>query len=95
VQFGEYGHLRMIRTETHKLIRRYPDGPCELFDLRRDPRETTNLFTDPAQQPLVQDLTARIDEYFSTYEDPIRNGLRVCELPRHNMTEAWRADKGV
>jgi arylsulfatase A-like enzyme len=92
IQFGEYGNLRMIRTETHKLVRRYPDGPCELFDLRRDPRETTNLFTDPAHQPVVQSLSACIDEYFSTYEDPSHSGLRVHELPRHNMTEAWRAE---
>lgn len=92
VQFGEYGNLRMIRTETHKLVRRYPDGPCELFDLRLDPREKSNLFANPAHQPMVQRLTACIDDYFSTYEDPIKSGLRVRELPRHNTTEAWRAE---
>ena len=93
MQFGEYGNLRMIRTETHKLIRRYPDGPCELFDLRADPREMVNLFADPSHQPLVQRLTARINDYFSTYEDPIKSGLRVSELPRQNHTEAWRLER--
>ena len=92
-QFGEYGNLRMIRTETHKLVRRYPDGPCELFDLRTDPRETINLFADPSHQPLVQTLTARLDDYFRTYEDSVKSGLRVRELPRHNMTEAWRTER--
>lgn len=91
-QFGEYGNLRMIRTETHKLVRRYPDGPCELFDLRADPRETINLFADPAHQALVQQLTARIDDHFGKYEDPIKSGLRVRDLPRHNHTEAWRVE---
>lgn len=94
VQFGEYGHLRMIRTATHKLVRRYPDGPCELFDLRSDPRETINLFDDPAHQILVQDMTTQIEAYFSRYEDPEKSGLRVQELPRHNLTEAWRSSEG-
>ncbi len=93
VQFGEYGNLRMVRTATHKLIRRYPDGPCELFDLENDPRETRNLFTDPEKQTLVRQLTAQIDDYFNIYEDPIRTGLNVKELPRHNFTEAWRAER--
>ena len=90
-QFCEYGNLRMIRTETHKLVRRYPDGPCELIDLRADPRETINLFNEPASQPLVQNLTEQIDAYFSKYEDPLKRGLRVSQLPPHNLTEAWRA----
>lgn len=88
--FGEYGNLRMIRTRTHKLIRRYPDGPCELFDLVADPRETVNLFHVPGQQSLVQELTTRINTFFAQYEDPIKTGLRVRELPIHNPFEAWR-----
>lgn len=91
VQFGEYGNLRMIRTERHKLIRRYPDGPCELFDLQNNPRETINLFADPDKQSLIEQLTAQIDRYFGAYEDPVKSGLNVKELPRHNFTEAWRA----
>jgi arylsulfatase A-like enzyme len=89
-QYGEYGNLRMIRTRTHKLVRRYPDGPCELIDLATDPREMTNRFHDPAHQPLVERLTTRLDTHFSQYEDPVKSGLRVLELPRHNKTEAWR-----
>ena len=89
-QFGEYGNLRMIRTHTHKLVRRYPDGPCEMFDLRADPRETINLFAHPDHQQLVQQLTTQLEQYFTRYEDPIKSGLRVRELPRHNHTEAWR-----
>jgi|APSaa5957512622_1039677.scaffolds.fasta_scaffold04402_4 hypothetical protein len=41
-RYGEYGDLRMIRTSTHKLVRRYPDGPDDLFDLVADPGEKVN-----------------------------------------------------
>ncbi len=88
--FGEYGDLRMIRNRTHKLIRRYPDGPCELIDLVADPRETINLFYLPEHQPLVHDLTTRLNTFFSAYQDPIKTGLRVRELPMHNKGELWR-----
>jgi arylsulfatase A-like enzyme len=88
--FGEYGNLRMVRTQTHKLVRRYPDGPNELFDLVTDPRETTNLFHHPEAQSLVQTLTSQIETFFSHYEDSEKTGLRVRELTMHNRVEAWR-----
>lgn len=90
VQFGEYGNLRMIRTRRYKLVRRYPDGPSELFDLMEDPRETVNLINDTEQQSLVQELSSKIEAYFSRYEHPVKSGLRVRELPIHNPMEAWR-----
>ncbi|MBK8023134.1 MAG: DUF4976 domain-containing protein [Chloroflexi bacterium] len=90
-QFGEYGNLRMIRTSTHKLVRRYQEGPCELFDLRADPRETVNRFDDPDCQPLIDSLTTRLEAHFGHYEDQHKSGLRVLDLPQHNLTEAWRA----
>ncbi|MHB1737893.1 MAG: sulfatase-like hydrolase/transferase [Actinomycetes bacterium] len=88
--YGEYGNLRMVRTPQHKLVRRYPDGPCELYDLAADPRETTNLFDCPAQADLLDRLTSEIDDYFGRYEAPGRSGLGVATLPRHNAVEAWR-----
>jgi arylsulfatase A-like enzyme len=91
VQFGEYGNLRMVRTEAHKLVLRYPDGPHELFDLAADPREMIDLFEDPSQQDRVARLMEMMDAYFGAYEDPVKSGLRVRELPRHNLTEAWRS----
>ncbi|GAC1392888.1 MAG: sulfatase-like hydrolase/transferase [Ktedonobacteraceae bacterium] len=91
--FGEYGNLRMLRTRTHKLVLRYPEGPCELFDLTADPRETSNLFHSAENQPLVQALTVSIETFFARHEDPQKSGLRICELPRHNPFEAWRGEQ--
>ena len=92
IQFGEYGDLRMVRTTTHKLIHRYLDGSGELFDLLHDPRETINLLHDLDMQPLVERLTSLIEAYFSRYEDPVKSGRRVRDLPKHNATEAWRSN---
>ncbi|MGH8876640.1 MAG: sulfatase-like hydrolase/transferase [Stackebrandtia sp.] len=88
--FGEYGNLRMVRTRSHKLVRRYPDGPDELFDLVADPRETTNLYPDPGYGRLVESLTRSLTEYFDRHSDPVKSGLDVARLPRHNSDEAWR-----
>jgi arylsulfatase A-like enzyme len=90
VQFGEYGNVRMIRTSRHKLVRRYPDGPHELFDLSNDPREMNNVIDRGDMQPIVQALLGRLEHFFAKYEDPAKSGLRVRHLPPHNSSEAWR-----
>jgi arylsulfatase A-like enzyme len=90
VQFGEYGDVRMVRTEQYKLVLRYPNEVGELFDLQADPREVRNLFGEPEYVGLVAELTAVLQAHFARYQDPHNNGLRVRELPQHNFTEAWR-----
>jgi arylsulfatase A-like enzyme len=90
-QFCEYGTVRMVRTDRYKLVSRLAPEPTELFDLQTDPREMVNLFTDPAYQALVQQLTHQLDTYFTQYEDPHYSGLRGRELPQTNFSEAWRS----
>ncbi len=93
IQFGEYGDLRMARTRQYKLVRRYADAaPCELFDLSRDPCETHNCYGDADYAPVVERLTGEIERYFRRYQDADKSGLRAPELPRHNLSEAWRQD---
>ena len=91
IQFGEYGDLRMARTREHKLVRRYYDGaPCELFDLSLDPGEMLNRFADAEYAPVVDRLSGAIEQYFGRYQDAEKGGLRARDLPRHNLSEAWR-----
>lgn len=91
IQFGEYGDLRMARTRQYKLTRRYSDGaPNELFDLSRDPGETRNFFADSEYAPVVERLSRAIEQYFGRFQDAEKSGLRARELPRHNLSEAWR-----
>ncbi|HEY0075346.1 MAG TPA: sulfatase-like hydrolase/transferase [Abditibacteriaceae bacterium] len=91
VHFGEYGDLRMIRTPHYKLVRRYPNGPDDLFDLGADPDETRNLALLPEYAETHAALLQRLEEWYAVYEEPSKSGLRVKELPRHNAgAEAWR-----
>jgi arylsulfatase A-like enzyme len=45
-----------VRTETHKLIHYWRQDEWELFDLRRDPDELRNLYSEPTQQETVTRL---------------------------------------
>lgn len=57
--------LRAIRTNEYKLVRG-SDGTTELYELRSDPGETTNI---AAQNPrLVTELSAKLDGWLDTFE---------------------------
>ena len=88
VHIGEYGPVRMIRTQTHKLVLREPLGCNLLFDLEKDPRETHNLFDQAENQSLIEALSKRIMAFFGHYEDPRYSGQNSV-LPKHNDAEAW------
>ena len=87
--YGEYGDLRMIRNTRWKLVYRYPDGPHDLFDLQADPDETQNVY---AKHPdIVANLKQRLDTFYAQYSVEDKSGLRVKDLPQHNVaSEAWR-----
>lgn len=71
--------LTAVRTPTHKLIR-YLDHPewSELFDLKADPYETKNLFTDRAAAEVRKQLEAEYDRLVKEtgYEVPKSVGKR-------------------
>jgi choline-sulfatase len=75
VVYDEYGPVRMVRTSDWKYVHRYPDGPHELFDLRADPGERSNLVDDPTTASMVGTLRARLEDWFTTYVDPRRDGV--------------------
>lgn len=74
VVYGEYGPVRMIRTREWKYVHRYPYGPHELYDLRNDPDEHTNLIDDPARRKIVSSLKAMLEDWFIRYVDPKFDG---------------------
>ena len=89
--YGEYGDLRMIRTPQWKLVLRYPEGPHELFNLIDDPSEVCNLIDALETEPVIAELTARLDAFYAQHEVPQKSGLRVKQQHRHSAGhEAWR-----
>ncbi len=61
--------MRMIRTETHKLIR-HARGELELYDLKLDPNELHNLADDPGQAETVRELSDALDNWMNENQDP-------------------------
>lgn len=91
-QFPYTPNVRALRTDEWKYIR-YPHGDgspdrhmAELYDLRADPQETTNLIASEAHQSLVVKLRAELErlikEAHADGEDsmPIDQGIKG-ELP--------------
>jgi choline-sulfatase len=92
---SEYGNARMARTDRYKLIRRYPYAgvtfPDELYDLKADPRETRNCHDDPALKPVVQELSAELDQFFARYTVPGHSGLDLEHQPECTPASPWLA----
>jgi arylsulfatase A-like enzyme len=70
VVFYEMESCRAIRDDGWKYVARHPNGPHELYDMQRDPRERVNLFGQPATVAKQQELAQRLDDFFSRYADP-------------------------
>jgi len=75
VVFDEYGPVRMIRDHEWKYVRRYPDGPDELYHLSKDPDERTNLVDESRHRHVVEDMRRRMVQWFARYVDPSRDGV--------------------
>lgn len=69
VVLAEYGQGRMITDGANKLVIR-SEGPDELYDLRNDPGETSNLMGDPTRQPIRNELAQALHDWFAIHERP-------------------------
>lgn len=65
------GRATMIRTGTHKLIRR-TYGDHELYDLEKDPQELTNVYADPAYAAVRAELEMRLLDWYIATADAVR-----------------------
>ncbi len=86
--FCEYGNARMVRDRRWKLVvRSAPHRGDELFDLEKDPRETSNLVADPRFSNVMSGLRQKLDEFHARYGISGKRG--VDPLPRHNPGSPW------
>ncbi len=90
VQFGEYGTARMIRTETHKFIRRYDNRPDELFDLTGRDGEGRNILRDQPDNPIAAELATQLDAHFAGLGCSQPDITDFNQETRFNVAEAWR-----
>lgn len=89
VVYDEYGPVRMVRTQQHKYVHRYPNGPHELYDLRDDPGERVNLVDDPARAGQVRDLRDRLRSWFDQYVVEDRDGRSEPVTGCGQMQPMW------
>jgi arylsulfatase A-like enzyme len=68
--FHEYENTRMIRTEDWKLTTRFSKGFDELFDMKRDPNEETNLSGKVRVAGTEKKLRKQLEDFFAKYADP-------------------------
>ncbi|MEZ6132905.1 MAG: sulfatase-like hydrolase/transferase, partial [Planctomycetaceae bacterium] len=67
--FYEFETLRCIRTADWKYTERFPNGPHELYDLKTDPQEFTNLYQSKPLGVQLQ-LQQRLHSFFAKYASP-------------------------
>lgn len=90
VLFDEYGPVRMIRTERWKLVRRYPEGPDELYNMIADPRERVNRIDDPKLAETIADLDAQLEAFFDDHTDPGMTGLQMDGMAKGQSEKLTR-----
>lgn len=89
-QLCEYGDVHMIRTERYKFVRQHSEETDLLFDLERDPRESTNVIDQPAYEDVVDRLRSTLSDLFDQYVDAESDGRDGDSLPSFNQgSEPW------
>ncbi len=87
VVFYEYENCRTIRTGDWKLtLRRFPDGPDELYDLKHDPHERRNLAGKAEHADVQRGLEQRLYSFFARHADPKHDLWRGGGSKSHLIT---------
>jgi len=77
VVYDEYGPVRMVRTKEWKYVHRYLMGPNELYDLKNDPQEMSNLAGDSQWSGKESELRSCLEDWFTRYVDPDKDGIDI------------------
>jgi hypothetical protein len=70
VVFYEFENTRAIRTAEWKYIERFPKGPNELYDLKKDPGQRKNVVDEAAHAKLQAQLRRELSDFFTRYAEP-------------------------
>jgi arylsulfatase A-like enzyme len=72
---------RAVRTKDHKLIVYPQAGVTQLFDLNKDPWETTNLAQKPEHRALKEQLMHRLRQFQGELGDPLNMSKPAPPVP--------------
>jgi arylsulfatase A-like enzyme len=86
VVFFEFENTRAIRTGDWKYVRRFPDGPHELYHLKKDPGEWENLFGRAEHHDVEIQLRLQLESFFKKYADPKYDLWREGRSQTHLLT---------
>ena len=91
--FIEQEEVRAIRTQDWLYMERFQGSATypladELYDLARDPGETTDVIDEPEYAEIAASLRERIDRYFEHYRDP-RYDLWQGGSLKSNTDKPW------
>ena len=67
IVFHEYETARAVQTREWKLVRRYPEGPDEFYDMRNDSGEQTNLAGNEEYSSVRKELEEELASFFERY----------------------------
>ena len=88
---SEYGGARMITDGQNKLVERF-DGPGELYNLEKDPRERDNLFNDPFHDGIRRRLSDEMERRFAQHGRP---GASGWERPVTGFGQVHPVSRGI
>ena len=92
-QYAEYGNARMIANEQYKFIIRLPPlkpgYESEFFDLKKDPRETSNRIKEAQYAATIEKMETALRAYFSKYENMEHSGARLEQQALPNKVPIW------
>lgn len=86
VVYYEFENVRAIRTADWKHIRRFPEGPDELYDLTNDAGERKNLNGKAELANTQKQLADRLESFFRRYADPQYDLWRAGKSKTHLLS---------
>ncbi|MCX7015197.1 MAG: sulfatase-like hydrolase/transferase, partial [Candidatus Sumerlaeota bacterium] len=86
---------RLIRTDRYKLCE-YLDGGVMLFDMEKDPDETTDLAGKPEAAEVQKELHERLTQWRKQTNDPLLDPEKLKEvMAQQNVTKATAGKAGA
>ncbi|KZF23904.1 alkaline phosphatase-like protein [Xylona heveae TC161] len=82
---GIRNHGEQVKIGSRPLKSYIQRPPEELYDMQEDPREVTNLASDPEYKDLLRDLRRQLEQWQRDTQDPwlVRDGVSLHEMQGH------------